>query len=518
MRAAPFCLMGKFIAMVLLFNGVCFAQTAKVILTSGSSWSAVTNGGNITVECIGGGGGGGEYYSSPASTGGGGGGGEYRKSIVAYTSGSTISYSIGNGGIAGSNYYSVVSTNGGITSWNNGQVLANGGIRGGDGGNGLGGSGGTGQIGYNGGNGAQATGYTNDGGGGGAGGPNGAGVNGSYAAGSGTNFPATPYAGGKGGAGDNGSGGAGGPGTYAGGPNANGGKGTEWTTAGSGGGGGGAGSGTWNQGGTGGNYGGGGGGNGYNPNPGGAGGAGVIIVTYTPMGSTISPYICQRSSSSGIPASFSVDSMFNSVAGIFNTSVFASIDSIYLCYQTANLTYLTQSGNKPANYTVNVGGAVADFGNNVSSGTFSVKAINITALKSLSANFQITFSCTGGGGEILFADPYLLVYGSQGGTGGLNKVIYPQSLMKAMAFPNPTHSATTINYSVPSALPVEVSIYGANGQLVKSVYNGLRQAGQYSYVWNGTNLNGVSVANGSYFFRVRLANGQQVSEQIVVLK
>ena len=122
-----------FIVLLLICTGICFAQTApiKVILTSGSSWSAITNGGNITVECIGGGGGGGEYYSSPASTGGGGGGGEYRKSSVAYTSGSSVSYSIGVGGtgelISPSQSLNIVSTNGGATSWNNGQVLANGG-------------------------------------------------------------------------------------------------------------------------------------------------------------------------------------------------------------------------------------------------------------------------------------------------------------------------------------------------------------------------------------------------------
>lgn len=233
----------------------------------------------------------------------------------------------------------------------------------------------------------------------------------------------------------------------------------------------------------------------------------------------ISPITMNKTGLSGSPASFSVDSTFNSVVGTFNTSVFSNIDTLYLCYETANLTYLTQRPDMPANYTVNVGGAVADFGNNISTGTFSQKFVNITALKALSANFQITFSYTGGGGEIIFANPHLLVYGTQGIIGAVQKaIVRPQSLMKASAFPNPLRTTTTINYSVPSALPFDISIYDADGKLIKNVFRGVRQPGLFSYVWNGTNLSGAAVANGNYFFRVRATNGQQISEQIVVLK
>ena len=232
------------------------------------------------------------------------------------------------------------------------------------------------------------------------------------------------------------------------------------------------------------------------------------------------PINCLPSSSNGTPASFSVDSAFNSVASIFNTSIFTKIDTLYLCYEIANLTYLTQNVGISGSYTVNVGNAVADFGNNISTGIFIKKAINITALKAVSSNFQATFNYTGGGGEIIFANPYLLVYGSKGGATGavLKTVLQPQSLMKATAFPNPTHSVTTINYSIFLATPLEISIYDTQGKLIKNVFHGFKQPGLYNYVWDGTNLSGSSVANGKYFFRVRSANGQQVSEQIIVLK
>jgi hypothetical protein len=231
------------------------------------------------------------------------------------------------------------------------------------------------------------------------------------------------------------------------------------------------------------------------------------------------PFNCLRSSSIGTPASFSVDSTFNSVVATFNTSVFSSIDTLYVCYEIANLTYLTQRADRPVNYTVNVGGSVADFGNNISTGTFSPKAVTITALKALSGNFQVTFNYTGGGGEIIFANPYLLVYGTKVSTGGAQKaIVHAQSLMKATAFPNPTHSSAMINYSIPFTSSLDISIYDAGGKIIKNVFRGLKQPGLYNYVWDGTNLSGSSVANGNYFFRVRATNGQQILEQIVVLK
>ena len=222
---------------------------------------------------------------------------------------------------------------------------------------------------------------------------------------------------------------------------------------------------------------------------------------------------------SGSPASFSVDSTFNSVVATFNTALFSTIDTLYICYEIANLTYLTQRTDKPVNYTVNVGGAVADFGNNISTGIFSSKAINITALKALSANFQVTFNYTGGGGEVIFANPNLLVYGRKVTTGGVQKaIIRPQSLMKAIAFPNPTRSLATINYSIPFYSSLDITLYDTEGKLIKNIFHGLKQPGFYNYVWDGTNLSGSSVANGKYFFRVHAASGQQISEQIVVLK
>lgn len=156
---------------------------AKVFITSGTTWAGVaTDGSNITVECIGGGGGG---SNGPRvigqQSGGGGGGGEYRKSVVAYVSGTPVTVQIGQGGAGAPATLpdGVLGSDGTDTSFNSGQVVGKGGKGGSSvtpGVGGLGGTGGTGTVGNNGGaGGGTGNGSSISNGGGGAGGPNGIG-------------------------------------------------------------------------------------------------------------------------------------------------------------------------------------------------------------------------------------------------------------------------------------------------------------------------------------------------------
>lgn len=136
---------------------------ALLVDPSLTSWSALTDGSDIQVECIGGGGGG--PSGIPANPGGGG--GEYRCSTIPYVSGSSVPIHIGAGG-AGA-LVSGGGSNGEATTWNTSTVVANPGLV-----NGNGGSGGTGTLHNNGGSGGS----TQPSGGGGAGGELSAGGNG----------------------------------------------------------------------------------------------------------------------------------------------------------------------------------------------------------------------------------------------------------------------------------------------------------------------------------------------------
>lgn len=142
----------------------------QAILTTNGSISFNTDGSPITVECLGAGG-------LPGPGGGGGitdsgaGGGEYRKSVIPYISGTLTNFIVGVAQVFGAT----------ATSWNGGQVLANGGNYY------HGGIGGTGTVGFNGGDGGagDSVTFSGSGGGGGAAGPHGAGGHGGNAIASG---------------------------------------------------------------------------------------------------------------------------------------------------------------------------------------------------------------------------------------------------------------------------------------------------------------------------------------------
>jgi hypothetical protein len=306
-------------------------------LTSGTTWRVPSdwNPSNNEIDAIGGGGGGGSASANFAGFEGGGGGGGAYAAIrnLDFAGGTLLRISIGSGGSGGD--AGANGSPGGATyvcpnvrpcNASTALVLASGGGGGGvNGGTGVGGaatsrpnttsfpggnggpddggggSGGGGAAGPLGSGAAGGPGY--NGGGGGGGGGNGGGGNGGGSSGSnphsmggngGNNQAGT--GGGLGGncsetgAANGSAGGGGGGGCSCSNYSANGGNGgngNEWTASfGSGGGGGGDGEcGAYNSGGNGGSYGGGGGG-GNGGSPAGNGAGGLIVITYTPSGTS----------------------------------------------------------------------------------------------------------------------------------------------------------------------------------------------------------------------------------------
>ncbi len=73
------------------------------------------------------------------------------------------------------------------------------------------------------------------------------------------------------------------------------------------------------------------------------------------------------------------------------------------------------------------------------------------------------------------------------------------------AYPNPFNPATTISYSLASESKVELNVYNAKGQKVKTLVNETLSVGLHSVIWNGTDETGKSVSSGVYFCSLRVA-------------
>lgn len=77
-------------------------------------------------------------------------------------------------------------------------------------------------------------------------------------------------------------------------------------------------------------------------------------------------------------------------------------------------------------------------------------------------------------------------------------------------YPNPFNPATTIDYSVPKSSLVTIKIYDVLGREVKTLVNGEKIPGNYSVIFNDSNL-----PSGIYFYRMQA--GSFVSTKKMIL-
>jgi hypothetical protein len=69
-------------------------------------------------------------------------------------------------------------------------------------------------------------------------------------------------------------------------------------------------------------------------------------------------------------------------------------------------------------------------------------------------------------------------------------------------YPNPFNPETTIRYSVAEDGPVTIDVFNSRGQLVKTLVNDSKAAGNHSVVWDGRDNNGSSVSSGIYYYKM----------------
>ncbi len=69
-------------------------------------------------------------------------------------------------------------------------------------------------------------------------------------------------------------------------------------------------------------------------------------------------------------------------------------------------------------------------------------------------------------------------------------------------YPNPFSHQTTIQYRLPVAQQVKLTIYNVMGQQVITLINQPQAAGSYKVVWDGRNQQGQPVPSGVYFYRL----------------
>lgn len=87
----------------------------------------------------------------------------------------------------------------------------------------------------------------------------------------------------------------------------------------------------------------------------------------------------------------------------------------------------------------------------------------------------------------------------------------PDDVVLRSAFPNPSRSQTTIQYTLPEAEDVRLELYDVLGRHVRTLIRGRKQAGR-----DRVTLNVSDLANGVYFYRLSTENSMQTRKLTVV--
>ncbi len=84
--------------------------------------------------------------------------------------------------------------------------------------------------------------------------------------------------------------------------------------------------------------------------------------------------------------------------------------------------------------------------------------------------------------------------------------------------PNPFNPTTTIQFSLKDDTFVSLKIYNTRGQLVKTLVNEDRLAGEQApIVWNGTDENGNNCGSGVYFYKLE-TNNKTITRKMMMIK
>jgi flagellar hook assembly protein FlgD len=82
------------------------------------------------------------------------------------------------------------------------------------------------------------------------------------------------------------------------------------------------------------------------------------------------------------------------------------------------------------------------------------------------------------------------------------------------ATPNPTSGRATFEFTLADAGRARLELYDVRGRLVRRLVDGPLPAGVHAAAWDGTNVAGVRVSPGIYFYRLSAASGTRVERLV----
>jgi hypothetical protein len=135
-------------------------------------------------------------------------------------------------------------------------------------------------------------------------------------------------------------------------------------------------------------------------------------------------------------------------------------------------------------------------------------------------NWQLTggelyFDMAGAAGKSFYAEEIGSKQGDRPiplrpGSSEETSVSHPTEFNLEQNYPNPFNPETAIKFSLKEDAWVTLRIYNVLGQVVTTLVNEQKPAGEYVISWNGKNQHNDDVASGVYFYRIKAGDYESV--------
>lgn len=115
-------------------------------------------------------------------------------------------------------------------------------------------------------------------------------------------------------------------------------------------------------------------------------------------------------------------------------------------------------------------------------------------------------------GSESFHGPVTLVYE----TGENPTPSIPQVTELKSIYPNPFNPSANISFGLAKSSDVEFKIYNSRGQMVRNMALGVKDAGTWNLVWNGTDNNGRAVPTGIYYIQMQAGKDSFIRKAVMM--
>jgi hypothetical protein len=97
------------------------------------------------------------------------------------------------------------------------------------------------------------------------------------------------------------------------------------------------------------------------------------------------------------------------------------------------------------------------------------------------------------------------------------EAVLPSEFSLLQNYPNPFNPETNIEFALPSAARIRLTIFNLLGQEIGVPAEGDYPAGVHTITWRGTDNSGRAVASGMYFYRLETPAGV-LTRKMMLLK